>query len=209
MPSKRYALEPKGEPRLEVSWKWNYKDVVVKLDGFEVGRIDTPQELKLGRTFALIDGSTLHVQLADSLHRKELLLTRNGVPLPGSSGDPDTVIKTAAGVLGVVAAISGALAIYRWSDGGGAAEMGAIIEAALFGVLAWRVLRRSLIALWIAIVLYAVETIFTILSIPESGGAGAHGIVMRIIVFAALIRAHGAIRSLREKAPAGLPPVRA
>jgi hypothetical protein len=209
MPTQRYALEPNGAPRLEVSWKWNFKDVVVKLDGIEVGRIATPAELKLGREFALVDGSTLRVQLNSQLHTKELMLTRNGAPLPGSSTHPETVVKTAAGLLGVIAAFTAAISIFRmWSGAEMAEEVGTLVEAAIYGLLAWRVMNRSLIALWIAILLYFADTVFSLMEVVETGkGSGAHGIVWRVIVFIALARAISAIRELRASAAPTPPPV--
>ncbi len=68
MTTKRYALEPGGAPRLELTWRYGFKDLIVKVDGLEVGRVADPAELKLGRNFALADGSTLRVQLNAKFH---------------------------------------------------------------------------------------------------------------------------------------------
>ena len=201
MPTKRYPLEAGGAPRVELTWKWNFKDVVVKVDGLEVGRIADAGELKQGRDFALTDGSSLRVQLIAKFHAKELVVLRNGEPLPGSSNHPMTIVKTAAGVLGIIAAINIVWGVIQYSTAADAA-IGMVIEGLIYAFLAWRVSRRGIISLVIAILLYAADTIFTLMQ-----GTGAlHGIIIRVIVFLALGRAFGAIRELKSQTSV-LPPV--
>jgi len=206
MPVTRYALDPGGAQRLEISHGYNFKNLVVKLDGLEVGRVDDPSQLKDGRDFALSDGSTLRVTRKQTLHRNELVILRNGKPLPGSSTHPGTVVKTAAGILVFVAVINVAFGLFRSSDGLDADAIGMIAEGLIYAFLAWRVSKRSLIALGIAVLLYAADTVFTLMSLGENGGAGAHNIVIRVFVFIALFRAFGAIRDLKAESERGALP---
>lgn len=45
-----------------------------------------------------------------------------------------------------------------------------LVSAAIYAILAWRVSRRSLIALILALLLYVADTVFTILEIGRGGG---------------------------------------
>jgi len=205
MATKRYPLEPGGAPRVEVSWNWNFKNVVVKVDGLEVGRIADATELQAGRDFALADGSSLRVQLASKFHAKELVVMRNGEPLPGSSNDPMTMVKTAAGILLIVAVINLAVGAFEYStDPDGA--IGSVIEGLIYGFLAWRVSKRGIIALVIAMVLYAADTVLTLMAIAQRPGGGVHSVFIRVIVFIALFKAFGAIRELKSRSEM-LPPM--
>jgi hypothetical protein len=196
--TKRFALEPGGAPRLEITWRYGFKDVVIKIDGLEIGRVNDPGELKLGRDFALADGSTLRVQLVSKFHSRELLVLRNGEPLPGSSSHPQTIQRAAYGILYTIAAftaIFGVLAVSSGDEkfGGVAGGIGMLVEAAIYALLAWRVSRRSLIALYIALVLFAADTVFSLAQ------PGVHGLIVRVLVFIALIRGIPAIKELRMR----------
>jgi hypothetical protein len=197
--TKRFALEPGGSPRLEITWRYGFKDVVIKVDGLEIGRVSDPSELKVGRDFALPDGATLRVQLVSKFHYRELQVLRNGTPLPGSSSHPKTIHRAAYGILYTIAgltAIFGALGVTTGNEkfGGVDGGIGMLVEAAIYSLLAWRVSRRSLIALYIALLLFVADTV---LSLSQ---AGAHGVIVRVIVFIALIRGIPAIKELRLRA---------
>ena len=72
----------------------------------------------------------------------------------------------------------------------------------LFGAPVLAIVGGIAISLVIAILLYAADTIFTLMQ-----GTGAlHGIIIRVIVFLALGRAFGAIRELKSQTSM-LPPV--
>jgi hypothetical protein len=194
--TKRFALQPGGAPRLEISWRYGFKDVVIKVDGLEIGRVSDPSELKLGREFALGDGSTLRVELVSKFHTRELRVLRNGEPLPGSSSHPQTIQRAAYGLLYAIAAFTAifgvaAIASHNEKLGGVAGGIGMLVEAAIYALLAWRVSRRSLIALYIALVLFVADTAFSLAQ------PGSHGLIVRILIFIALIRGVPAIRELR------------
>lgn len=198
MTTKRFALEPGGAPRLELTWRYGFKDLVIKVDGLEIGRVSDPSELKLGRNFALADGSTLRVQLDTRFHSRELVVTQNGVPLPGSSSHPQTIQKAAYVALYLIAAVTGGIGVAAVASadgkfGGVDGGIGMLVEAAIYAILAWRVAKRSLIALYIAIALFALDSVLSL------GEAKVHGLIIRILIFAALIRAIPAIKELRLK----------
>lgn len=52
-----------------------------------------------GQRFRLADGSSLEVQLKRTLFSTDLRVSRNGIPLPGSAGDPATGWKNAYGLM--------------------------------------------------------------------------------------------------------------
>ena len=89
----KYALEEGSPKRIEVSWKFPWRDLLVQFDGRELGRFRDQEELSQGRELPLPDGSTLCVWL-EPQHMKPaelaLKLFRNGKPLPGTSPVPET-----------------------------------------------------------------------------------------------------------------------
>lgn len=208
MPTLRYALEPGGARRLEITYRLGFKDLVAKLDGLEVGRVVEADDLKQGRDFLLTDGSLLSIQYVRTLHRADLVVLRNGKPLPGSSTHPGTAVKTAAGFLAFIAVVNIVFGVFNvgGTGGFGADAIGMIVEGLIYAVLAWRVLKRSLIALVIAIVLYAADAVYMLMNITEGGGQGAHGIVLRVVVFIALFRGFAAIRALKAESERGALP---
>jgi hypothetical protein len=198
MATKRFPLESGGSPRLEISHGWNFRNVIVKLDGLEIGRVPKRADLKLGRDFILPDGSTLRVQLHEQFHSKELIVTRNGTPLEGSGSHPKTIHRTAYGLLYTIAGLTAVFAIIPMLSndeklGGADAAVGMFIEAAIYAFLAWRVSRYSIIALYAAILLYVADGIFSLMDAKN-----AHGIIIRIVVLAALIRAIPVTKELRR-----------
>src|SRR6185295_11085694 len=101
MPKNTFALEPGGPKRIEISWSGFWKNIKVSFDGAEVGSIADKSALTDGRDIKLPDGSMLHVEL-----KKGLVVTRNGEPLPGSSSDLETLVKTAAYIMYFVAGLN-------------------------------------------------------------------------------------------------------
>jgi hypothetical protein len=81
MSTKRYALEPGGPERLEISMDLLY-NLKIRLDGKEAGQIPDP-ESRTGGEVRLPDGSFLKVRVVTGLGTK-LVVQRNGTPLPGS-----------------------------------------------------------------------------------------------------------------------------
>lgn len=93
MPSQSYALGPGLPKQLEISWSVGWRDLVVRFDGREVGRLDGGyDEVRLGKKLSLPDGSRLHVQLVRERgafgYVEELHVYVNGRPVAGSAAIP-------------------------------------------------------------------------------------------------------------------------
>ena len=159
-----FALEEGGVERLEVSWKGLYKNVTVSLDGKTVGVIPNQKALSTGQEFRAGDGSIIKVQLVSKLMSTELQVLRNGLPLPGSSSDPQTRLKNAyrivyfvAGlnlVLGMVSILFRVELLQRIGIG-----FGSIVFGLVFLSLGLFVQRKSVVALVLAIVVFALDGI--------------------------------------------------
>lgn len=93
MPSQSYALGPGLPKQLELSWSIGWRDLVVRFDGLEVGRLDGGyDEVRLGKKLSLPSGSTLHVQLVRERgafgYVEELHVYVDGKPVAGSAAIP-------------------------------------------------------------------------------------------------------------------------
>ena len=196
MPTNRYALEKGGQQRLEISWKSYWKNITIRLDGREIGSIHDEKELKTGREFSLGDGSILKVQLVDGLE-----VFRDGEPLPGSTSDPEEQLKAAYGIVFLIAGISiVAGMIAELFEVGFLLQRGIGLDSIIFGVLflilGFYVKRRSMLALGIAVGLFAIDGI---LSVILSGVTSIGIIVARIFFLIPMIKGFGAISSLKQK----------
>lgn len=98
--SKKYPLNRGGAKRLEVIWTYAFRNVTIKFDDVEIGKISSSsqKEAKQGRSFILPDNSELHVKLGN--HPVNLSpapdLTRNGKPVPDSVNDPAVELNVAS-----------------------------------------------------------------------------------------------------------------
>jgi hypothetical protein len=207
LPTKRFALEPNQPKRLEISWKGNWKRLAVSLDATPVGAIETKKELQGGKEFTLADGSTLEVRLRQTFFSPELQLLRNGSPIPGSGSDPQARLAMAYGVIFFVAGLSAIVGVIAelfhidlllrlgfgiWS----------LVGAAIYGILGYFVRKRSLSALIIAIALFALDGVLSIVLAAEQGlQPSGGGIVTRIILLIPMIRGVPAIQALKQATP--------
>lgn len=204
MPALKYALDPGGPKRLQISWKGMWKDVVVRLDDQEIGHIPDRAALKEGRSFALPDGSQLSVALRTQALNQGLEVLRDGQALPGSAADPQQQLKLAAGIVYFVGGLSlllGILAAVAKVDflinlGFGAVSMGVGV---LFVVLGYFVSQRSMIALGVAMALFAADFVLSIMAAIDYGGrVPTGGIVIRIFLLFGMWSGFGAIKKLRQ-----------
>jgi len=205
MPTLTYALEKDGPQRLEIAWRGMYRNVTVALDGNELGTIPDQRALAAGESFSLPDGSRLSVQLVRKLSGAELQVLRNGQPLPGSASDPESRLKGAYGIIFFVAVLNLVLGLitvlgdveFLQSIGIGPYS---IAFGVLFAVLGYFTMRRSVAALVLAIVLFALDAI---LGVALAAGAGATpnvaGIVFRVLLIWPMAQGVGAIRTLKER----------
>lgn len=200
MPKQRFALEEGAEKNVELEWRGRWKDFTVRVEGRELGRLDGEEDLARGGAWKLDDGSLLQVLLDRSGSGYELLLTRNGVPLPGSASDPKARLAQAWGILAFLGGLNLIL--------GGVAELlqnrwlldmgmgwGSVVFGVVFLALALAVRKGSRIALIVAIVLFALDALLGVYFVMEAGGRpGIGGIVFRVFLLAALIKAVGAAK---------------
>jgi hypothetical protein len=111
----RYALTPHGRTRLEISRNMSWTEIIVLLDGVEIGRTDA-EGIARGYEIRLWDQSLLRVWLERGPRNTPFLyLTRNGHPLTGSAGDPEKVLRETLSVIWVVAAVQIGLALMAFS----------------------------------------------------------------------------------------------
>ena len=102
-----YALEKGQKPRLQISWKGlGWKNVTIKLDGMEIGKIPSKNELMEGWEFLLDKNTTLKVKLAKRFNSWELQVLVNGQPVPGSASDPNRRLTIAYGMVFFVTGVN-------------------------------------------------------------------------------------------------------
>jgi hypothetical protein len=101
----RFALQRRGPKRLELRRSLDWGDVAIRLDGVELRRTNR-DELLEGLDVPLPDHSVLNLRLEPGPRGAMFLyLTRNGHPLPGTDGDPVTVLHQTVATMGIFAAV--------------------------------------------------------------------------------------------------------
>jgi hypothetical protein len=206
MPTMRLALVPDGSKRLEVAWQGRWKNLTLKLDGAPVLAVPTETELKAGRTVATPAGA-LAVQLKTPAFGRQLWLTIDGRPIPGTAADPAKRLAESYGVLYVVAALNVALGTLAALDLLPLAELGfgvvSIAAGAVFGLLGFAVHRyRSTVALAMAMALLALDSLAGIVASMHGGSsAPASGLVVRVLILVYVSRGFAAVREMRAAEP--------
>ncbi len=180
MPKRKYALERSGDKSLEISWEGHWKNTQVRLNGNLIGAVPNKEELSAGQVFQLPDGSALKVQLANSrrggggdLGRSTgpLQVLRNDKPLPGSSSDPAAKLAQSFGIIYFIAGLNivlGFIALILQVEFLKTLGFGIISVAIgfIFLVLGFFTQRRSLIALIIALIIFSLDTVLVLYSVP-------------------------------------------
>ena len=204
MPKQAFALERDGPKRLGVSWKGNWKNVAIQLDDETIGTVPGREELSAGQEFQLHDGSTLTVQLVKKLVSVELRLLRDGEPLPGSATDPETLLRGAYVILFFIAGLNillGLISTLFQAEILQSMGMGfySIIFGVVFLVLARFVRRRSTVALVMAIIIFALDSLLSfVLAGSEGYTPNVVGVVARAFLFLPMIQGVGAIREIKK-----------
>jgi len=195
MPTQKFSFK-KGEPvRLEVLWKWLWKDVSILLDGQEIGRFANRKMLKEGREFYLQDGSVLKIKLSSSWFAPLLEVLHNGKPLPGSGSDPNIKLALAYSYIffiGGVTIIHGLIVVSSKTPQGG---FGMIIIGGIYIFLGFLVKRQSMIALAIAFVVYLLNFLLEL----ASGQVGGN-LWLTIAAFVCMYEGFRAIQDLKRSA---------
>ena len=186
MPKRSFPLETGGPPRVELAWRWIYKDMVVSLDGVELGRIKDSKALKQGANFRMPDRSNLHVRLEQQVFNMKLVVTRNGNPLPGSDAHPETIVRVGYQFLYAIAALNFVLGFFIHGTGPAVVAVGVA-----YGVLAFVASRHgmaSVIGFCLGGMLYIADSVLWFMQ--PTTNAAALGVV-RIAIL--LVIARGAM----------------
>ncbi len=211
MPERTFATVPGGPQRVTCRWEGlSFKNFQVLVDGQEIGRFDDKDALSRGGTFRLPEGGELFVQFAQSFGGGELKLTLNGSPLPGSDADPTQARKSAAGLvyflgglnlLVGIAATAGVEFLVNLGLGPITAGLGA-----LYLVLAVFTGRGSRAALAVAMAIFGIDGVLSLVSVVSAGGHLPVGaLVFRVSILMGLGRTFAAMGNAPAPAVAAQP----
>jgi hypothetical protein len=206
MPKRSFAIEAGAPKRLDISWGGLWRNFIVTFDGRQVGQVETGRQLRKGARFILPDGSQLQAQLVWA-GLTELRLLRNGVPLPGSATDPEQLVKVAVTIINFAAAVNAGLGICSlffpvdFLVQPGASGIPFIVFGVFFGALGYMVdVKRSTLALSIAIALLAADGVGLLLTATDAGQPPSFiGLLSRIIFIFLMVRGLRALRLLQGR----------
>lgn len=191
MTKREFALEEGSERRVQLEWRGMWKDFTVSLDGRELGRMNGRLELENGDIYPLEDGTVLEVKLTTGL-TTELMVTRDGVPLPGTDADPREQVNAASGVVLFIAGLNLVLGfVAELGQVGLLLEIGAgwtsvVLGVVFLGLGLWA-RKGSKLALILAIVLFTLDGALGLYFTMEAGGTpGTGGVVMRVFLLIAM-----------------------
>ncbi|HEY6002395.1 MAG TPA: hypothetical protein VIV57_05925 [Anaeromyxobacter sp.] len=204
MAKRKYALERGGPKRLFVRWRRGFKDFEVAFEG-KAWKLD-PALLAGGASLTLADGSSLLVQRLKRRWwsiglRDELHVERDGVPVPGSDGDPRVLGRRAASVL-LLFGLLRVLFVGLWFTfqrvgGGGAVLNPVAAEGALLAVLGI----LAAFGLRLPVLLGAALLVAELLVSVASGlRVGPFALVIQVLVIVHLVRTWRRMRP-RERQP--------
>lgn len=207
MPSKSYALERGGVERIQLTWEGAFNELALTFDGEPLASFATARELETPRSLPLPDGSRLEVAIGKLGPFPELRIARDGEPLPGSSGDPQTRLEAAANVLlavGALSAIVGLLTALFDVRMLKAMGMGwaSVLGGAVYAGLAFLVKKRSAMALAIAVMVFILDGVMMFVAAAEmKASPPVGGMIARLIFLLPMLRGFAAIRELEQPRP--------
>lgn len=93
-----FPLESGGQAQqLELIWGLFWRNFVIQLDGQTIGTVSGGlRSLREGVEIILPEGSSLRIQAENTIEGIAFLVTRDGIPLPGSTLSPDSSHNLAA-----------------------------------------------------------------------------------------------------------------
>jgi hypothetical protein len=206
MPKIRYALEKGGAKRLEISWKANWKEFTIRLDGNIIGSIDDYEQLKEGQEFLIEDGSSIKVQLARRSVLSYPQVSKDGRPLHPSGLEPVQRLNNTYKLIFLFAGVNLAAGIGLLSHTGlrnfPAVHPRSLVAGGLFLLLAFFIMRRSVIALAATVGILAVDLILAVIFPPELPRLLlTAAVIFRIFILLATIQGFGAIKALKQNQP--------
>ena len=85
MAIRRFAFEPGGPARLEISWKLGFRNIRILLDGAEILSVPFATGLGSGAAFTFGDGAVLRVKIANAFW-PDIVASLDDRPLPKLPG---------------------------------------------------------------------------------------------------------------------------
>jgi hypothetical protein len=206
MPRIKYALEKGGPKRLEISWKGNWKELTVRLEGKVIGSIDSPEQLKTGQEFSLEDGSCLKVWLESKSMFSFPKVSKNDHLLHPSGLEPSQRLSNTYKLIFIFAGVNLAAGFSLLSHAGlpNLPFMGlqSFVVGGIFLALALLVMRKSAVALTIAIGILALDAVLVVIFPPELPRfVLLAAVIFRILILLAMLQGFGAIKALRQNQP--------
>lgn len=202
MGSLKLALEPGAPKRVELTWGLMHKNFQVLLDGKPIATANGSTELRQGISGLMPDGRTLEVKLVRLLTQEQLTVLVEGRPLPGSSSDPQTQVKSAGYLLYLIAGLSALMGVVQLTREGGdvAGGVGTWIAAVAFAVLGYFAMKPSFVAIAIGMVLFAADAVFTLLDQLQAGGnPNVFWLLIRVAFLFVLFTGAKAAKTLKEQ----------
>lgn len=205
MPKKNFYLDEQKSEKMLAEWGLNWKNfTITDAKNNMIGRIENVKELKTGKTFTLDDGRTLSVQLKNKMGiSPELEILVNGIPAPGSQTDPRQQVQQSFYILlflGIFNLAVGLLAELAQIDFLLSLGVGSItmIIGGVYLLLGYFVkYKHSLIALYTAIVLIAVDIVLLVAYAAESGRTPTTGIMIKILFIVFLAKGIQGVKKIR------------
>jgi len=204
VPKNTFKLSATDPRPVVMEWSGMWKNIRISVDGELLGTIPDSAALKAGQTFAVPGGGQLDVKLVSGFQPR-LELRYDGVALPGSAADPESVLKLARGViwfmggLTFVVGLIAELGQVQFLLGIGMNWISSLVGALMLG-LGYFVGKRSMAALGVACGLVIFDSVATLVMAAQSGGrSGMGGIAMRAIFLVAMFKGFGAIKELRAR----------
>jgi hypothetical protein len=208
MPKQQYALDEGGPKDLEIEWRGvGFKQFTIRFQGQDVTTLSSLKDHPAGVDTQLPNGRHLFAQWKTAAMSKELVLLVDGKPLPGSAADPESRVKAAAGVTWFIAAMNGVLGVVGLATQSQTLEelgigLPSIFFGAVFATLGFFIWKRhSAAALYVAIGLFALDTLVTVgTAVTMPGGSPPMGgLILRAFLFIALFKAVPAVKELQLK----------
>jgi hypothetical protein len=202
MGSLEYALVPRGKKRLKILSTGDWETATVEVDGGAVWTLESRSQLERGQRIRLPDGSELMLRLAQAYGTTELNVTRDGVPVPGSPTDPTERANQASYLILAFAPLTAFLALATELsdlDVVGEISLGwpSLGIAFLYAVLGVLTLRRSRLALLLAIGVFIVDSGAVVFLGEEDTGVAAIGVLfLRALLVIPLLRGVPAVEAL-------------
>lgn len=202
-----YALRPDQPKSLTVEYSQNnfsgkLRDMLVTYEGKTLGKAQEEKDIRSGITMHLPNGDALKVQVKrnKAFGNEEVKIFVNDAPLKPSGGSLKETVNGGAWTLITIAGLSAAIGLgavvlqidelQRFGIG-----WGSTIASLLFMGLGFAIMRYGwvgFIALLTAILLYTLDTLYTVVAMTAAGNSPGFSIGLKVVVFILLLRALGA-----------------